>query len=181
MGVNISEEDWLHIWRTQQSTASSRTWREHCWKNIIRFFIIPKLRSKFVSVSQPCWRECGAVNVNHAHVFWLCPDIVQFWEDVHLILANILGYEVPNSCIVLYFGNMAGNIVARTDRYLFKILIAACKKAITKRWYKPGPPTRDEWLKIVSEMYVMEQLTHRLRVQTEQCEEKWVKWICFIF
>ena len=179
LGVNISEEDWLHIWRTQQSTASSRTWREHCWKNIIRFFITPKLRSKFVSVSQPCWRECGAVNVNHAHVFWLCPDIVQFWEDVHLILANILGYEVPNSCIVLYFGNMAGNIVARTDRYLFKILIAACKKAITKRWYKPGPPTRDEWLKIVSEMYVMEQLTHRLRVQAEQCEEKWVKWTLF--
>ena len=108
--------------------------------------------------------ECGDVNVDHAHVFWLCLGIVQFWDGVHLILANILGYEV------LYFGNMAEYIVSRSYRYLFKILIAACT------WYKPGPPTQDEWLKIVSEMYVMEQLTHRLRVQAEQCEEKWVKW-----
>ena len=30
LGVNISEQDWLHIWRTEQSTASSRSWREHC-------------------------------------------------------------------------------------------------------------------------------------------------------
>ena len=26
--------------------------------------VTPKHRSKFVSVSQPCWRKCGAVNVD---------------------------------------------------------------------------------------------------------------------
>ena len=42
------------------------------------------------------------------------------------------------------------------------------------------PTSLSEWRKIVSEiMYVMEQLTHRLRVQAEQCEEKWVKWTLF--
>ena len=80
-------------------------------------------------------RKCGAVNLDHAHVFWFCPEVVQFWDDVHFILANILVYEVPNSCTVLYFGNMAGNIVAGSDRCLFNILVVACKKAMTQRWY----------------------------------------------
>lgn len=55
LGVNISEDEWLHIWITQQSTASSSTWREYCWKNLIRFFVTPQIRSKFLSVTQPCW------------------------------------------------------------------------------------------------------------------------------
>jgi len=134
LDMNISEEDWLHIRNTQQSTTSSRIWREFCWKNVIRFFITPKIKSTFLSVTvpQPCWRQCGAVNVNHSHVFWLCPVITQFWEDVHMVIVEILGYDIPKSCSVLYFGNTRGNIVSREDRYLFKILLAACKKAITK-------------------------------------------------
>ena len=79
LGVNISEDEWLHIWRTHQSTTSSHAWRLFCWKNLIRFFITPKFQNKYLSVPQPCWRKCGATNLDHSHVFWLCPKIINFW------------------------------------------------------------------------------------------------------
>lgn len=180
LNVDISEDDWVQIWRTQHSTASSCTWREHCWKNVIRFFITPQLRSKYTFVSQPCWRKCGEMNVNHAHVFWLCPNIVQFWDEVHSVIVSVLGYQIPKTSTVLYLGNLGGNIVAKPDRYIFKILIAASKKAITKKWYKPEPPDRDDWLKLVKEMYIMEDLTHRIRLQVDTCVEKWMKWNVYI-
>lgn len=120
------------------------------------------------------------MNVHHSHVFWLCPRMAQFWEGVHLVIVRILGYNIPQSCKMLYFGILTGNVVLRDDRYLLKILLAACKKAITKRWYKPDPPTQNEWLKIVRGIHDMELLTHRIRSQEQQCQEKWKKWTLFI-
>uniref|UniRef100_A0A3Q2ZLE5 Reverse transcriptase domain-containing protein n=2 Tax=Kryptolebias marmoratus TaxID=37003 RepID=A0A3Q2ZLE5_KRYMA len=63
LGILLTEDDWLNIWKTQITTSSSRIWREYCWKNVIRFFITPKITSKFKSRVQPCWRDCGALNV----------------------------------------------------------------------------------------------------------------------
>lgn len=115
LGVNITEDEWLHIWRTQRSATASRSWREHCWRNVIGFFFTPKMKSKHLSVAQPCWRQCGAIHVDHSHVFWLCPKIEQFWVNVLMITITIQGYDIPLSCKVLYFGKMIGDIVLRED------------------------------------------------------------------
>ena len=72
LNVQISDEDWHDMWRAHHSSTSSRTWREFSWKNLIRFFITPKVKSKQLNKSQKCWRECGSYNVDHAHVFWNC-------------------------------------------------------------------------------------------------------------
>lgn len=56
------------------------------------------------------------------HVSWLCPKIVKFWEDVHLVIVRILGYGVSKSCTLLYFGIMTGNVVLKEDGYLLKIM-----------------------------------------------------------
>ena len=40
--VEITEAEWLQMWRTHQTTTNSRIWREFSWKNLIRFFYITK-------------------------------------------------------------------------------------------------------------------------------------------
>ena len=40
------------------------------------------------------------------------------------------------------------------------------------------PPCKEEW-SIVEEIYAMEKLTHRIRLQQAQLEEKWEKWTIF--
>ncbi len=40
-------------------------------------------------------------------------------------------------------------------------------------------PSQDHWIGIVEEIYTMEKLTHRLRLQQTQLEEKWEKWTLF--
>lgn len=50
-----------------------------------------------VNISEDDWmHKCNshvrAANVDHTHIFWLCPGIVQFWD---LIMVNIFGYEIP--------------------------------------------------------------------------------------
>lgn len=67
-------------------------------------------------------------------LIFLGSALALFWEEVPLIMINILGNEIPQSYMVLYFGNITGKIVIKADRYLLKTLITA-QKAITKRWY----------------------------------------------
>lgn len=177
--IVVTEEEWKYIWITQQSTTSSRIWREHCWKNIIRFFKTPKITAKYKSRVQPCWRECGYTNVNHAHIFWLCPKLTIFWDKVYRLIVKILGYVIPQTCLVLYLGHINCDGINKSDKYLLKILLAACKKAITKKWFKSDPPTTQDWIKIVNGIFEMEILTHRLRTQEENCRDKWDKWTKF--
>ena len=52
----------------------------------------------------------------------------------------------------------------------------ACKKAITRKWDNADPPTLGQWTQIVEEIYLMEKLTHIVRLQETQMEKKWEKW-----
>ena len=91
-----------------------------------------------------------------------------------------MGYDVSMSCTLLYLGIMTGNVVLKDDRYILKIMLVACKKAITRKWYRTDPPTQEDWMKIMDEIHIMEQMTHKIRTQEDQCCLKWEKWTEYI-
>ena len=167
------------MWKTHQKSTSSRSWREFSWKNLIRFFITPKARSKYLKMSQPCWRGCGSINADHAHIFWECDKVQIFWRTVHKTLREVLRYEIPMCVEVLYLCNFKEEYVHRGDRHLLNILLTAGKKAITRRWGRIDSPTKEQWMEIIDQIYEMEQLTHRLRLQKPQMENNWLKWTIF--
>jgi len=41
-------------------------------------------------------------------------------------------------------------------------------KAITRKWLQVDPPTKDQWLGIVNEIYSMERLTSILRLKFDK-------------
>lgn len=92
-------------------------------------------------------------------------------------MSEILGYALPKTCIVLYLGNLTQDIIRGEDKYLVMVLLAASKKAVTRLWNKPNPPTQKQWLGIVEEIYEMEKLTHILRIQEVLFDVKWEKWL----
>ena len=174
--VELSESDWRSICDTQHSTTSSRTWREFGWKNLMRFFITPKIKSKQRGEQQYCWRECGCSSANHSHIFWLCDKVQAFWGCVHQNLVKILGYNIIYDPCTLYLGLTSEGIIGHEDLYLFKILLIAAKKAITRKWLKIDPPREEHWVEIIEEIYFMEKMTHNLRTKAELFDKRWKKW-----
>lgn len=174
--MEITDDEWLNMWKIHQTSTSSRIWREFSWKNLVRFFITPKMKSKQLNRQQKCWRDCGEFDVDHSHVFWKCHKITVFWEMVCEELLQMMGYGIPMCCNVLYLCNFSDESLMGSDIYLVKILLVASKKAITRNWGKKDPPTKDQWLTIVEGIYTMEKLTHKLRLQEAQMDKKWSKW-----
>ena len=125
---------------------------------------------------QYCWRQCGQLNADHSHIFWNCDKLRSFWDCVIGILEEVLGYNVTSDPRVLYLGLSLEDTIGQEDTYLFKILILAAKKAITRRWLEVDPPRTDHWLDIVEEIRCMEKMTYNIRTQAEVYEKRWVKW-----
>lgn len=88
MRVEIPEEAQLQSWKSQCSTTNSLTSRDFGWKSLIGVFIAPQQKSKMTQL--PCWRQCGSMQVDHAHVYRLCPSIRPLWVNLSHLLSRIL-------------------------------------------------------------------------------------------
>lgn len=76
---------------------------------------------------------------------------------------------IPKVCKVMYCGSINGCLTGR-DWYWTMRLLIACKKAVTRSWYKTEPPPAKQWLEIVREVFVM---TYKLRLREDTFGSKW--------
>lgn len=177
-GIKISNENWERVCLFQWTSTNSLTWREHCWKNVLRFFKTPN-QSKYKDVNAECWRKCGSLYANHFHIFWECPKLHQYWSGIHKVLSDVFEVQITNDFINLYLG-LVSTLDRRGDIKLLQALLAASKKSITRKWLNSTPPTLDDWFGTIKDIYKMEKLTYCLRTEKDKFDHIWNKWINFI-
>lgn len=177
--ILISTERWENIFKLQWMTSSSNTWREFCWKSIVRFFVTPA-QKKHLKGGDTCWRFCGTRNANHHHIFWSCCRIKPFWEQLCEHLNNIFSENIPFKFEALYLGDISFDNWTVKDKKLLAMLLAASKKTITRKWLKPETPKIEEWIDIVQDIYNLERLSYTLKGQRESFFRIWSKWTNYV-
>ena len=176
-GRMLSEEEWENISEQQWKTTCSLSWREYSWKNIVRYFITPIQRK---SQGTRCWRLCGENKANHFHIFWECPSIIPFWQGLKNCMENILKIELPFTFDILYLGKRNQGITNPGDKYIFRIMLVAGKKAITRRWMKTDAPKMEDWFDVMHNIYMMERLTFSARLESDKFKNFWKNWVDFV-
>lgn len=52
LGEEIPDEEWYFACKTQHTITYSQRWKEFAWKNLVRYFITPRIKSKQLSTPQ---------------------------------------------------------------------------------------------------------------------------------
>ena len=177
--MQITEEEWQDICSFQWKCTKSHAWKEFCWKNTVRFFITPHVKSHYDKGGSRCWRNCGCQVANHYHIFWACRNIVNYWTDIHQAIQIIFKAQIPFDFKTMYLG-LSPPELTDTDTYLIGILLAAGKKALTKRWLLPSIPSLDNWIDVTYEIYKMEKITFSLNLKMDSFLQHWGKWTRYI-
>uniref|UniRef100_A0A8C0GZU6 Uncharacterized protein n=1 Tax=Chelonoidis abingdonii TaxID=106734 RepID=A0A8C0GZU6_CHEAB len=46
------------------------------------------------------------------HIWWMCPDIREYWDAIWSQVSQIVGYLLPNDPLVILLGLLNGNVRA---------------------------------------------------------------------
>ena len=63
---------------------------------------------------------------------------------------------------------------------MYRIMMVASKKALTRKWLKTEVPTVDDWINVVFTVYVMEKLSFSLRLEADKFERIWQNWLEYV-
>lgn len=98
-------------------------------------------------------------------------------------LQTVFDAGIDCSFSTIYLCNISAHL-SKKDKYLLKILLAARKKAVTRKWLQLSPPTKTDWTNIVSQIenrfFENRRLTFSLNLRTEVFLTYWEKWIVYI-
>lgn len=129
-------------------------------------------------IPDTCW-SCNQVVSTMSHIFWHCPSLRPFWEDVtttikHLISVNLSGN--PATCLL----HKTERPIRKYNQALTMHLVNAAKGWIPSLWRQTQPPTRVLWYFKINNILSMEELTTTLNNSKEKLRERWRSWGYFI-
>ena len=66
------------------------------------------------------------------------------------------------------------------DKYIYRTMLIASKKAITRKWLRNKVPKVEDWVEVMHNIYVMEKLAFFARLEMDRFERIWKNWIEYI-
>lgn len=151
---------------------------EH-WENFQKmyhsWYMTPYRMSKiFKDSMNKCWRLCNQI-VNLYHVFWNCPHITPFWENVASLISEITGQykTLTPELALLNIGLDSYQSIVRT--VIAHVLFAA-RTALASKWKSPVLPTRREITTRVNIQYQYEKILAFKKFKAPQFMKVWQAW-----
>lgn len=172
LGKTLTIEQKNTVLRAAQGYARDINTIEMSYKCLARWYLTPIRMQKINREEQSkCWRGCGEEGTM-AHIWWACPKIRLYWQEIRQIISKVTNEEVdddPWSCL-FHVNTKKGK---KYKNSLIPQLLNAAKGIIPKKWRETASPTIREWVQRVDYIQNMEDL---IRKENPDRDYLWVKW-----
>lgn len=178
IGNKISDKEARRVLSRVNDTSVNYKIAEMNFRILARMYFTPDLAHKIQDgTSQYCWRGCGEVGTM-LHVWWTCPVMRKFWEEIRKFIYLITNQNVPDDpWVCLHHGSDVSSKCYR--RTLLPHLLNAAKSLIPRHWRETRRPSLREWFDKTDEIYCMEYLRYSEGLEMEDYEEIWRDWVRF--
>lgn len=175
LGITLSETEVATIWKRLSVTSVNSKLLELNYKCMTRMYMTPEKMHKINGErSWLCWRGCGEIGTM-AHVWWTCPEMGLFWEEIKKFIREITHFDLPKDPKIFLFHlyDMPTKTYLRT---LLPHFIDAAKTLIAKNWKRKERPTMREWFNKMNEIQELEYLRFSEGIKMEAYKIKWGVW-----
>lgn len=94
--INISDKAWRESWKENFKTTQSKYWKEFGWKVSQRFFITLISQELQQNVGEDVGKKKPIIPI-----FFACPSIKPFWEEVRLAITHI--FDIKETLTPVHF------------------------------------------------------------------------------
>lgn len=156
LGASVDSEKVKRILEATHGTPVDSKTRESNYKCLTRWYMTPVRVSAFSPDKSPnCWRGCATPG-SMSHLWWECPKIKNFWQEVIKIIEVITGKAIPfDPWDCLFHRSEGGMRWYKTS--IIPVLLNSAKNIIPKKWQKQDAPRIGEWVANVNETYALER------------------------
>ena len=106
-----------------------------------------KLSKMYPDVSNICDR-CNQGLGTLGHMFWLCPKIVSFWQQIFSWYSNVYDVQLDPDVVFILFGcSEAFFSLPRPMQVTIRFGTLVAKRLILNDWKATDPPSFSRWLR----------------------------------
>ena len=175
LGTILTETQLTHLYQlTHSSSIDSRT-QETNFKLLSRWYRVPAdLANIYTSMSPLCWRGCN-LRGTLLHIWWDCPLVRPFWEDIRDQIKVVTGVEIPFSPkhFLLHVPTIP---IQQYKKCMLPHLLNAARRLLPVHWKTSRIPTRGEWIAGVNAVREAEDWIATCRDTRERFNTIWAPW-----
>lgn len=143
------------------------------------WYRVPTMLARiYPSTSDLCWRGCGQRG-SFLHVWWDCPLIRPFWEEIKRNVKAILEIDLPLVPVHFLF-HLPTILMAKYKKSALPHLLNAEKRLIQIHWKGTYVPNHGDWVRRVTDIMEAEQWIATCRNRRDHFEAVWEPWKTYI-
>uniref|UniRef100_A0A3B3CV34 Uncharacterized protein n=1 Tax=Oryzias melastigma TaxID=30732 RepID=A0A3B3CV34_ORYME len=74
-----------------------------------------------------CWRNCGTDLGTHTHIFWSCPKISSFWDDVFTALNDVFKQPLARIPELALLGIIPNHFLKKNSSFHLSVFLDSCE------------------------------------------------------
>uniref|UniRef100_A0A8C5PP48 Reverse transcriptase domain-containing protein n=1 Tax=Leptobrachium leishanense TaxID=445787 RepID=A0A8C5PP48_9ANUR len=179
LNTTISPEQWAESFRGDRGKFKSASLHEARKKLLYRWYLTPDKLSHFsTSGNSTCWR-CSATRGSFVHMWWQCPPLQIFWQDIVVFLNKFLGTALsPDPQILLLQIFPKG--MSTTQRKLVAHILTSAYTLIASHWRSPSLPTMNDLKSRVGEVRSLDALADSIAGIPFSTRNHWHIWDVYL-
>lgn len=150
--------------------------REQFHKLLSRCCFTPLRLAKAYPTTTPfCWRSCGSTG-SLFHVFWSCPYLTPFWDNVRGLISQLTQILCPFQPEFFFLLLNIESVLPKNRRLVCNILHAA-RLLIARRWKSVDIPSLLELNNMVSMICIYEKTIATYKGSLQPFMHSWDSWL----
>lgn len=180
LGITMSGNQWSHILElVHTSSICARHSLLQC-KILLRVHYTNARLAKIYPDRNDVCNRCKQSPADYMHMFWTCPQLLEFWSAIFHTLNEVLSNTVDPDPLTALFGILSVPNAPKGTQQVIAFTTLLARRLILLKWTHSSPPTHNRWIQEVLQCIRLEKIRFSMRGSLKHFYKTWQPFLTHI-